>query len=609
MSCSRHPSILTVAWEIVRTDLLVKLALALFVALTLFFVAPLPQTAHRFVPFHQYSSTLLLVLALVALRLGLNRIARRDERRFWNDLTLAYAAWLATEILLLPYSHYAAPLAANLVCEVGYALYYVALVLAVERRPDRREKTPQTGLERLLKWPAIAACILGLLVYFILIPGFVNPEIYQTFVPSTYLYLILDGYLAVRFLHISRTTHSLRWKAIYGLVALSLVLSILSSFESRLYFTGDLGALEAPILWKLVIVSFILAVRTRHATFPEELLAEEPESEVMPQGQMLVFALIFPLIHFALYAGGVLDEPSKPAREVMIVIWLLLIGSIAILQYRFLESRKKELEVGHSALSEEITSRRQAEEDKERLIAALEVKNAELERFTYTVSHDLKSPLFTIQGFLGMLEKDLAAGNVERMGGDLGRIRSASDKMRRLLDDLLKLSRVGRVAQTLQRVDLRKLAHEAADQVAGSITERGVEVAISAELPTVLGDRSQLLAVFQNLIENAVRFMNDQEKPKVEITTRQDQGAAVYLVRDNGRGIEPHDHERVFELFRRLDTDTEGTGIGLALVKRIVEVHGGRIWVESAGLGKGSTFCFNLMTTSDTATQGSLSHE
>ena len=240
---------------------------------------------------------------------------------------------------------------------------------------------------------------------------------------------------------------------------------------------------------------------------------------------------------------------------------------------------------------------KRAEEERNKLIAELEAKNAELERFTYTVSHDLKSPLITIQGFLGLLERDAVGGKVERMEADVGRIREAAGRMHALLDDLLGLSRIGRLIGPPEEISLRRLAHEAVDLLAGPIAERGVQVEISPELPTVYADRCRLAEALQNLVENAVKFTGDQPQPRVEIGVRKEPdeaGETVFYVRDNGLGIDPRYQHRVFGLFDKLDQQSDGTGVGLALVKRIVEIHGGRVWVESEGRGQGCTFCFTL---------------
>lgn len=233
---------------------------------------------------------------------------------------------------------------------------------------------------------------------------------------------------------------------------------------------------------------------------------------------------------------------------------------------------------------------------RKKLILELENKNAELERFTYTVSHDLKSPLFTIRGFLGYLEQDAFSGNQVRLRSDIQRITDATDKMQRLLNELLELSRVGRLKNESTYFSFAELADEASELVQGRIMERGIAVHIDPNLPDVYGDRPRLMEVLQNLLDNAAKFMGDQKEPYIEIGREGDEeGKPIFYVRDNGMGIPSEHFERVFGLFNKLDPKTDGTGIGLALVKRIVEVNDGRIWVQSE-VGKGSTFFFTLPT-------------
>lgn len=224
----------------------------------------------------------------------------------------------------------------------------------------------------------------------------------------------------------------------------------------------------------------------------------------------------------------------------------------------------------------------------------LEQKNAELERFLYAASHDLKSPVVTVRTFLGYLEQDLASGDAERIAKDLQFIRAATDKMAKLLDDLLEMSRVGRVVGLPVNVTFQALVKDALGAVAGRIAERGVTLQVQAGEVALRGDQARLAEVFQNLIDNACKFMGDQKDPRIEIGFEARGAETVFLVRDNGIGIDPRFQSKVFNLFEKLEPKTEGSGIGLALVKRIVELHGGRIWVESAGLGQGTCFCFTL---------------
>jgi PAS domain S-box-containing protein len=243
---------------------------------------------------------------------------------------------------------------------------------------------------------------------------------------------------------------------------------------------------------------------------------------------------------------------------------------------------------------EDITERKQAEIEREKLITELSTKNAELERFTYTVSHDLKSPLVTIRGFLGYMAEDALSGNIVRMENDIQRITSATDKMQDLLHDLLELSRIGRMMNPSETIQFEDLLHDALDIVHGQLEAGHITVLTQSNLPAVHGDRQRLTEVLQNLLDNAIKYMGDQPDPRIEIGEHgEEAGRPIFFIKDNGIGIAPEYHERIFGLFNKLDAMSEGTGVGLALVKRIVEVHGGRIWVESEP-GKGSTFYFTL---------------
>jgi signal transduction histidine kinase len=271
------------------------------------------------------------------------------------------------------------------------------------------------------------------------------------------------------------------------------------------------------------------------------------------------------------------------------------------LLYEQVKQHGDEVAGRNERLKAEIAERKLAEAEREKLIAKLEAQNAELERFTYTVSHDLKSPLITITGYVGMLRQDLAEGDSETVANDLDGISNAAEKMNQLLGDLLELSRIGRLVNLSEHVSLEGLAREALELVVGQAKEKGVRIEISPDLPEVFGDRVRLLEVLQNLIDNAVKYMGDEPRPQVNIGVRLDGNEPVFFVRDNGIGIEPVYHERVFGLFDQLDQKADGSGIGLALVKRIVEMHGGRIWVESEGAGHGSTFCFTFAATTPIA--------
>ena len=255
------------------------------------------------------------------------------------------------------------------------------------------------------------------------------------------------------------------------------------------------------------------------------------------------------------------------------------------MKYPLLRSDGKLYAVG--GMSVDITERKLAEQE-------LLEKNAELTRFAYTMSHDLRSPLVTVKTFLGYLEKDMQSQDAGCIEKDFAFIHGATDKMARLLDELLELMRIGRVVNSSVEAPLQDIVQEALGLVAGQIAERGVQVKITKQPLLLYGDRPRLVELFQNLIDNAVKFMGDQMEPKVEIGVTTKNNENVLFVRDNGLGIDPRHIEKMFGIFERFNPEVEGTGIGLALVKRIVEVHGGTIWVASEGLGKGACFWFSL---------------
>lgn len=236
---------------------------------------------------------------------------------------------------------------------------------------------------------------------------------------------------------------------------------------------------------------------------------------------------------------------------------------------------------------EDITERKQKERE-------LQEKNAELERFTYTVSHDLRSPLITIKGFLGIMEQDLLSGKRDQVLLDMKRISDAADKMENLLRDLLELSRIGRIVSKPVKISSEKLFQDAIELLSGLIKTKEIHIQLHPGLPFVYGDSMRLLQVIQNLLENAIKYMGQEKKPFIEIGIIEEYSEKIFWIKDNGIGIDPKYHENIFGLFNKLDARTEGTGIGLALARRIIEVHGGRIWLESEGLGKGSTFFFTL---------------
>ena len=250
------------------------------------------------------------------------------------------------------------------------------------------------------------------------------------------------------------------------------------------------------------------------------------------------------------------------------------------------EERTRQLDDTIKQLKHEI-------EVRESISSQLENKNAELEGFAYAVSHDLKTPLVTIKGFVGLLGKAIDAKDMDKVKSDMEQINRAADTMGALLNDLLELSRIGRVIDNPVTCDLTEITRQAIELCGANVDKLGVEIVIE-DMPKVYGDKTRLVAVYQNLIDNAIKFMGEQKSPRIQIGAIENDGVICCFVQDNGVGIAPEYHEQIFGLFERLNAAIEGTGVGLALVKRIIEAHGGEVWAESEGLGLGSKFSFTL---------------
>ena len=239
---------------------------------------------------------------------------------------------------------------------------------------------------------------------------------------------------------------------------------------------------------------------------------------------------------------------------------------------------------------EDITEQKRIEQE-------INQKNEELTRFIYSVSHDLKSPLVTIQAFTSYLKEDIGSGDKDAQNKDINYIQNAADKMGKLLDELLELSRIGRKEKAKTEVPLKTVVESAVDLVAGRIDKNRIRIIFTGPPVMLYGHMQRFVQLYQNLIDNSAKFMGSQPEPFIEIGSFLDEeknNAIILYVRDNGTGIDPRYTHRIFGLFEKLDNNTEGTGIGLALVRRIVEVHGGSVWFVSEGIDKGTTFYFTL---------------
>ena len=232
--------------------------------------------------------------------------------------------------------------------------------------------------------------------------------------------------------------------------------------------------------------------------------------------------------------------------------------------------------------------------ERARLTEEVRKKNKELTNFVYTISHDLRAPIVSVQGFSSILLADFQDKLDDTGKRYLARIQANVKQMEILIDDLLEFSRIGRAAGAFEDGPSVEIIKDVLDVLGPQLKKRGIKVNVRGNLPVIHCDRNRIFQVFENLIQNSIKYMGDAESPVIEVGCKETAGFHEFYVKDNGIGIEPEYHQRIFQIFQRLkEVDAKGTGIGLAIVERIAEVHGGSVRVESER-GKGAAFYFTL---------------
>jgi signal transduction histidine kinase len=273
-------------------------------------------------------------------------------------------------------------------------------------------------------------------------------------------------------------------------------------------------------------------------------------------------------------------------------------GKLGVAEMRVIET-EWEGESAYLASVRDITERKQAQQAQERLSQQLQAKVSELEAFSYGIAHDLRSPMLSIEGFSRELRADIQNQKMERVQEDIRLLESGVKKMQQFLNRTLEYSRAGNLVKLTKNVPFGKIVEDVITGFAEQVRSIGATVSLAETFPKVDVDEIRMREVLTNLIQNSIKYRDEVRPLTIEIGYWLSGDEVVFFVRDNGAGIDSSEAEKVFELFYRGATDGEGSGAGLAIVKRIIEAHGGRVWAESQP-GKGTTMCFTLPQQSNT---------
>ncbi len=280
--------------------------------------------------------------------------------------------------------------------------------------------------------------------------------------------------------------------------------------------------------------------------------------------------------------------------------WFTFLGlaTLSLLIYCTYMLRVRNIEKNQIKLEKEINIRtKELQEQKNKLIEVadeLSTKNEEIQRFTFAVSHDLKSPISSIKGLASIIPMDIEMENYPDLEKYLKMINISCDTMTELIADITKIAKLGKIENINEPLDTNEIINYAKTLLGGKLNINNIQLSVAEKLPLIYADRKRMIQVFENLLDNAIKYMGDQENPEIRIEAEEEIKWVQLKVIDNGAGLNSDSLQKLFSPFERFHPETEGTGLGLFTIKKIVESHGGSIICASEGPGKGATFTVRL---------------
>ncbi len=584
----RHPLWRDPAWKLM---LGVLLGVAAAILATAFSLSPYYVTWHD-------GLAVVLAASIWAVYARRRELENAAERRFWLYITAGQGIWLLALVLQYYSPVPELPFFAVL-SDFIFLLWYLTYLFAADSHPERGPSDPQRRLN-------LVGGILfgfGLLVYFLLVPSYLAKG-HAISLPSFFFYIGMDCYLAFRFYYESRHCRR-RWRTTFRLLTLTcgcwLLTDVLVALSHLPDPWIDLSKTSAhDLLWYLWAIPLTLAARLRHVE-PEDTPTLRPDAGIPGRNEpprtrhwisLVLYAFLLPFLHLLLYSLGWRTAELQQARDLVILIYILLLGLLVFQQQRLQEARARTLDC----------ERRRSEEALRAQEAAEAADRAKAE-FLSLMSHEIRTPMNGVIGMCSLLLRTpLSADQCKYVET----VRVSGETLLTLLNDILDFSHLNAGKFDLERAvfSLRSCVRETLDLMAPAAREKNLalRLRIDDDVPeTLVGDVTRVRQILANLLSNAVKFTAAGEVA-VDIHLHPagtDRCELHVAVSDTGIGIPPEGLSRLFQPFSQVDSSTTqhygGTGLGLTICKRLSELMGGRIWAESRA-GEGSTFHFTILT-------------
>lgn len=567
-------------------DLWFRLCLIVWLAVAVFYLTPAAQPATR-VFFGDYLIGITFIPLVIACCLsGASGRRETEESHFWRMIAGGYFIWFAYAVLTLAIPDDRWTLAASVAGDIAYVAFYLLFVLAVDLKPHLQTMNGVEAQQRRLRSTAIAVLLFAWLCYIVVIPAAVDRRAYETLVPSFLLYLSLDLLVIGRLMWVRRESWSVRWAALYGLLAAAAGTMFLGDVAEILYMANMIGlgsGTSADLLWTVPFMLVAAAARARHAPLEagQDVLNQDWEGQRVTriEQRLMAGAILLPIVHQTLYAIGWLDPSAENYRRVLVEITLVSLAMLALLAFRLLEADRRGVEEREAVLRRELDQAR-------RMDAVARVAGA--------VAHDFSNLLHVIRGRVDLVTDDLDPTHPAH--GDLREIRAAAMRASAMAADLLAFGRRQPVATT--PLSLHALIDELRRQVklmAGD--HAALTMTLGATEDRVSLDAVKFESVLLNLVSNARNAMPGGGRIDIETWNPETPPLAprriALVVRDTGQGMSAEVLDRAFEPFFTTRRDQGGSGMGLSSAHGIIQAMGGSIRADSTP-GKGTAILIEL---------------